>query len=168
MNYKLRIIIDTREKRNELITEAFDRNNIEYYSEKLDYGDYSGEVVFSDGKKASLRSRVFYERKRELTELSNTIWQGIDRFHRELSLAYLYVDHKKLIIEDSNYYRHILEHDYRTKLPPNVFIDRLFELQNKYKFDIVGVDGELTGSYIYRNMKKYVEDNIDRLYEMAR
>lgn len=168
MKFELRLIIDTREKRNELITSALDKNKVNYRYKKLDFGDYSGEVVFNDGKKVSLETFVFYERKRELTELSNTIWQGIDRFHKEFKLASEYTRHKKLIIEDSNYYKNILEHNYRTKLPPQVFLERLYELQNEYNFELVGIDSEYSGSYIYRNMYQYVKDNIDTLYSFAR
>lgn len=168
MKFELRIIIDTREKRNELITKALEKNKIEYKYKKLDFGDYSGEVVFNDGKKISLETFVFYERKRELTELSNTIWQGVDRFHNELKLASTYAKHKKLIIEDSEYYKNILEHNYRTKLPPNVFLERLYSLQNTYNFEIVALDGALVGSYIYRSMCQFIKDNIEKLYFLAR
>lgn len=168
MNFKLKIIIDTREKRNELIVKALEKNKIEYIKRKLDFGDYSGEVIFQDGKTISLETFVFYERKRELTELSNTIWQGVDRFKNELKLASTYTQYKKLIIEDTEYYKNILEHNYRTKLPPNKFLERLYSLQNEYKFEIVPIDATLTGSYIYRNMYQFVNDNIDKIYLFAR
>ena len=163
MEYDLEIIIDTREKRNELITRAFDKKGIGYRSKKLDFGDYSGIVTFQNGKKISLETFVFYERKRELTELSNTVYQGADRFKNELQLAHTYVDFKKLIIEDAEYYKNILMHNYRTKLPPDIFLERLYNFQNRYNFEIVGLDGELTGSYIYRSMMQFIESNKDRL-----
>lgn len=168
MNFKLKIVIDTREKRNELIVKALEKNKIEYIKRKLPFGDYSGIVIFNDGKKIDLETFVCYERKRELTELSNTIWQGVDRFENELKLASTYTNYKKLIIEDTEYYKNILEHNYRTKLPPDVFLKRLYSLQNKYGFEIVSLDATLTGSYIYRNMYQFVINNIDKIYSFAR
>lgn len=164
----LDIYIDSREKRNEKIIEAFEKRGIFYKIKKLDFGDYSGLVRFSNGKRISLETVVFYERKRELTELSNTLCQGERRFINELELANTFVDHKKLIIEDIDYYRNILNHNYRTKLPPDVFLKKLYYYQNKYKFEIVALDGELTASYIYRNMIQVVEDKKDFLLNFAR
>ena len=168
MDYKINIVIDTREKRNELITEALDKQGIEYVYKKLDFGDYSADITFSDNKRISLKNRLCFERKRELTELSNTVWQGVDRFKNEFELASRYTKHKKLIIEDSNYYENILKHNYRTQLPPSIFLDRLYELQNDYNFEIVALDGKLTASYIYRYITKYVKDNIEELYKKAK
>lgn len=168
MDYKINIVIDTREKRNELIIDALEKQGIGYCLKKLDFGDYSAEVWFSDSKWVSLKNDLCFERKRELTELSNTIWQGVDRFKREMELASRYTKHKKLIIEDSNYYANILRHNYRTKLPPDLFLDRLYSLQNKYNFEIIGIDGALTASYIYRNIKQYVSENIEELYKKAK
>ena len=98
MEYKINIIIDSREKRNELITEALDKKGIAYSVKKLHFGDYSAEVWFSNGKWISLENKLFFERKRELTELSNTIWQRVEYFRKEFELASRYTKHKKLII----------------------------------------------------------------------
>lgn len=167
MDYKINIVIDTREKRNELITEALDKQGISYSKKKLHFGDYSAQVWFEDSKWVSLENHLCLERKRELTELSNTIWQGVDRFRREFELASRYTKHKKLIIEDSNYYENILKHNYRTQLPPDVFLNRLYSLQDEFDFEIVSLDGTLTASYIYRYIKRYVDDNIEELYKKA-
>lgn len=167
MEYKINIVIDTREKRNELITEAFDKQGISYSYKKLHFGDYSAQVWFSDSKWISLEKHLCFERKRELTELSNTIWQRVEHFKREFELASRYTKHKKLIIEDNNYYENILNHNYRTQLPPTVFLNRLYSLQDEFNFEIVGIDGSLTASYLYRYIKRYVDDNIEELYKNA-
>lgn len=167
--YKIIVLIDTREKRNELIIDAFEKQNIEYkYANGgLLYGDYSAKVVFEDGKEVSLHRDLVIERKRELTELSNTLTQGQKRFIRELDRARFDRATVKLLIEDDNYYKNILEHNYRTKLEPDMFIKLLFKFQHMYGYDIVGLDKRLSASYIYRNIKAYVEDNIDNLRKVA-
>ena len=168
MDYRVELVIDSREKRNEYIIEALKRNNIDYAIRKLDFGDYSAQIYFRDGRYTRLDRCFCFERKRELTELSNTIYQGIDRFESEMKLASIYTTHKKLIIEDIDYYKNILKHNYRTQLPPKLFLKRLYELQNKYNIEIVAVDERLTASYIYRYICMYIEDNIEQLYRKAK
>ena len=167
--YKIIILIDTREKRNELIIDSFEKQNIEYeyFQGGLLYGDYSAKVVFEDGKEVSLYRDIVIERKRELTELSNTLTQGQRRFINELERAKFDRASVKLLIVDGDYYRNILEHNYRTKLEPDMFLKLLFKFQHEYHYDIVGLDERLSASYIYRNIKAYVEDNIDSLRRIA-
>lgn len=167
--YKIIILIDTREKRNELIIDAFNKQNIEYeyVAGGLLYGDYTAKVVFEDDKIVSLHRDLVIERKRELTELSNTLTQGQRRFINELERARFDRANVKLLIEDEDYYRNILRHNYRTKLEPDIFFKLLFKFQHSYGFDIVAIDEKLSASYIYRNIKAYVEDNIDNIRKIA-
>lgn len=167
--YKIVILIDTREKRNELIIEAFEKQGIEYEYVKggLLYGDYSAKVVFEDDKEVSLHRDLVIERKRELTELSNTLTQGQRRFINELDRARFDRADFKLLIEDDDYYRNILEHNYRTQLKPDDFLKLLFKFQHQYGYDIVGINEKLSASYIYRNIKAYVEDNKYNLRKIA-
>ena len=168
-DYKIIVLIDTREKRNELIIDAFNKQNIEYEYAigGLLYGDYSAKVVFKDGKEFSLHRDLAIERKRELTELSNTLTQGQRRFINELERARFDRANIKLLIEDEDYYRNILRHNYRTQLEPDAFFKLLFKFQHQYNFDIVAIDEKLSASYIYRNIKAYVEDNIDNIRKLA-
>ena len=154
--YKIVILIDTREKRNELIIDAFEKQNIEYEYVKggLLYGDYSAKIVFEDDKEVSLCRDLVIERKRELTELSNTLTQGQRRFINELDRARFDRAEFKLLIEDGDYYRNILEHNYRTKLDPDMFLKLLFKFQYIYGYDIVGLDERLSASYIYRKVEQ--------------
>lgn len=167
--YKIIILIDTREKRNELIIDAFKKQGIEYQYVKggLLYGDYSAKVVFEDDKVVSLHRDLVIERKRELTELSNTLTQGQKRFINELNRAKFDRASVKLLIEDEDYYKNILKHNYRTKLEPDAFFKLLYKFQHQYGFDIVAINEKLSASYIYRNIKAYVEDNIDNIRKIA-
>ena len=76
------ILIDTREQKNQHITQAFERIGVSYESRKLDYGDYS----FTAGGRDFSMSCVI-ERKANVDEIYNNIMQERDRIEKELYTA---------------------------------------------------------------------------------
>ena len=73
------IIVDTREKGHKKILEYFDKNNINYITSKLDYGDY----------KLYKNNNVVIDRKDSLLELSGNLCSNKEheRIKREIARA---------------------------------------------------------------------------------
>ena len=64
MNSKEILICDTREKKNKSILKYFDKNNIDYITSKLNYGDYK---IYKD-------NRGVIDRKDSLLEMAHKSW----------------------------------------------------------------------------------------------
>ena len=73
------IIVDTREKRHKKILEYFSKNNIDYITSKLNYGDY---MLYKDNS-------VVIDRKDSLLELSHNLCNTLEhqRINREIARA---------------------------------------------------------------------------------
>lgn len=73
------IIVDTREKGHKKILEYFEKNNIDYITSKLDYGDYK---IYKDNS-------VVIDRKDSLLELSGNLCHTTEheRIKREIARA---------------------------------------------------------------------------------
>jgi hypothetical protein len=82
----IKIIVDSREQKNQHILNFFEVNNINYEIKKLDFGDYSFEMDDNNiiGKINFEKFRVI-ERKNSLLELSGNLFKNRDRFERELN-----------------------------------------------------------------------------------
>lgn len=186
MKFRLKILIDTREKetKNIHIKEAFKKNNIEYIRQKLSIGDYSAIVIFEDGKQIDISSEIVIERKQQLAEISNNLTKDNGkRFINELEKAKNNNIKFNLLIEDSSWYEHLLNENYMYELSLkdeeyakrfnpkhnySLFINRLMQLKHKYNFDLTAVDKTYTASFIYRYLYGYVRQNSYRLYRNAK
>ena len=83
------ILVDTREKKMDHITEYFDKAKIPYKKKALPYGDYSFLVPQNESLSIP-RDLVFYndiviERKGSLEELSGNLTKERDRLEKELA-----------------------------------------------------------------------------------
>ena len=98
------ILVDTREQKNNHITDYFDRKKINYKNKALSYGDYS--FMIPANEKLSLPRDLYFnnscviERKGSLEEISGNLTNGRDRFEKELCLA---PKTKVLLIENASY-----------------------------------------------------------------
>lgn len=148
---KYKIIIDSREKENKHIIEAFKKNNIEFDTRGLPIGDY----IIEGGHKYV--PNVAIERKGSLDELIGNLLdtatkdeKGNNRFVRELIRANQCNKKVILLIENGNYYKDLLIGNYRSKIKPRAIRGMIISLEAKYpNLSIVGIDKELVGSYIH-------------------
>lgn len=93
----MKILIDSRERKNTWITKALDQKGIEWEKRKLHYCDYSFEV---DG--VSYETKVGIERKNSLTEIASNFTKGRLQFEAEFSRAKADGCKVTLLIEDKN------------------------------------------------------------------
>ncbi len=148
LEYK--IIIDSREKENKHIKNAFEKHNIKYENRAMPIGDYQIECN-------SYVPPVVIERKGSLDELIGNLLDktkdagGNNRFTRELIRAKQCNKRFIIMIEDNDYYRNMLTGNYRSQVKPKAISGMIMSLEAKYpNLSIVGIEKELAGSYIHK------------------
>ena len=156
------ILIDTREKKMDHITEYFDKAKILYKKKALPYGDYSFLVPKNEALSIP-RDLIFYndiviERKGSLEELSGNLTKERDRLEKELALA---PRNKVLIIENANY-ADVVNGNYNTEYNNKSYWASLHSLWHRYSIPMFFLpDHNYTGffirgyfSYYLRNLLK--------------
>ena len=97
------ILIDTREKKIDHITNSFDKAGIKYKVKALKYGDYSfiltKNLDLGIPRDVSFEGKVVIERKASLEELSTNLTKGRDRIEKEFALSPY---EKVLLVENAN------------------------------------------------------------------
>lgn len=91
------IQVDTREKKNDFLIEAFEEQNVSIVKEKLDVGDYAN----LDHK--DWEHQVIVDRKKDVLELCRCIGSDFDRFKREWLRAREHGILLVILIEDNNF-----------------------------------------------------------------
>lgn len=153
----MRILVDTREKKNQHITKALEGRKCPFKPRKLDYGDYTCEYDTEAEKGVVFADRVVVERKANLDELAGNITKGRDRFAREFQRA-KDAGAKIYLMIESGSYDDIKNHRYRSMLPPNSFLNTLFSWQQKYNITISFVSKQFAGDYIYATLFMALRD----------
>ena len=143
------ILVDTREKKMDHITEYFDKAKIPYKKKALPYGDYSFLVPQNESLSIP-RDLVFYndiviERKGSLEELSGNLTKERDRLEKELALA---PKNKVLIIENANY-SDVVNGNYKTEYNNKSYWASLHSLWHRYNIPMFFLpDHNYTGFFI--------------------
>lgn len=144
----MRIVVDTREKKNTHITSALQAHNCLYSAHKLNYGDYTCEYDTPEKNGIIFTDKVVIERKASLDELAGNITKERARFNREFQRASTAGAKVYLMIEGGSY-DDIKKHYYRSQMPPNAYLNTLFSWQQKYNITISFVSKQFAADYIY-------------------
>lgn len=147
------ILVDTREKVNDHITETFDKYSIAYKKKALDYGDYSfmipADKDLSIPRDLLFTHKVVVERKASLEEISGNLTKDRARFEKELALA---PKDKVLLIENARY-EDVVDGRYKTDYNKKSFLGTLHSFWFKYNIPIFFLDNKYSALFI----KKYFE-----------
>lgn len=144
----MRILVDTREKKNTHIVTALEGRKCPFKPHKLNYGDYTSEYDTSENNGISFENKAVIERKANLDELAGNITKGRDRFEREFLRAK--GDNAKIfLMVEGGSFDDIKNHCYRSMLPPKSYLNTLFSWQEKYNITISFVSKKFAGDYIY-------------------
>lgn len=131
------ILVDTRERKADHITDSFDKNKIAYKKKALSYGDYSFMLPKNEDlsipRDMLFDKKVVIERKGSLEEISGNLTNGRDRFEKELSLA---PRTKVLLIENGNY-SDVVTGNYRTQYNRKSFLGTLHSFWFKYEVPVM-------------------------------
>lgn len=160
-----RIIIDTREQDTPKARERYQAFGVPVRRATLDYGDYAGEVTFSDGSgifddSARLKAKCVIERKMSLDELAGCLGRERKRFQREFERAMTEGATVYLLVENGSY-EAIIQKRYRSRMNPHAFLASLIAWQARYDLKVVFCKSETSGQLIkeilYRDIKERVE-----------
>lgn len=159
------ILVDTREKSNEHITEIYDKNDVLYKVQKLDFGDYSFYIpankkldILDD---ISFENYISVERKSGINELAGNFTSGRKRFEN------IYSRHKgkMILMIEGDSYGDICSHNYRSQLKPMSFIGTLHSWEHRYNVPFIFIEKPYAPLYIYNTFKYwlriYLEQNND-------
>jgi len=153
------VLVDTREKNNNHITDWFSKKKRPYESKALSNGDYS----FYIPKQSELNidramlfdKEIMIERKASLDELSGNLTQNRDRFEKEMAT---YQGKKYLLIENSNY-EDIVNQKYTTKFNPKSYLGSLHAFNHRYNLEITFMpNNEYSGLWIYGTLAYYLKN----------
>lgn len=132
----LNLIIDSREKRNEHITDAFLTNNIAFTKEKLEFGDYH---IRYESDNLVLAPKLVIERKANIDELLQNILDDPfctdplgNRFNRELAKVCNNRYRCIILVEDKEFYKNLCIGNYKTKTNPKFARHLIKEIEAKY------------------------------------
>ena len=152
------ILVDTREKVNNHITDYFDKHNIPYKKKALPQGDYSFYLPKNEklaiARDTYFHDEIFVERKANLEELSNNLSTERARFEEELSIAK--AKRKYLLIESAKY-SDVVNGNYDTKYNKKSFLGSLHSFNHKYNLEIVFMpEKEYSPIFIYGVMQYFL------------
>ena len=156
ININSKILCDTREQKNDYILKAFEKNDVNYKKQKLDFGDYA--IESDDG----FRPNLVIERKANLDELIGNIFEKCDegiscnRIHKEIIRCISCETRMIILIEDPEWYPKLLKGEFKSKANPRAVTGLIIYLLAKYSYylTIMSVDKKYTASFI-NNILKY-------------
>ena len=147
------IIVDTREKGHKKILEYFNKNQIDYITSKLDYGDY----------KLYKNNNVVIDRKDNLLELAGNLCHTLEheRIKREIARAkedgckdfiFLISENKIKSLEDIKNWS-----SPHTKVKGDTLLKIMITMKKKYGIRFIICPKNKMGEYIVKLLKKESE-----------
>lgn len=113
----LTILVDTREQDTPAFHKRLAALGAPYRRKKLDFGDYSAEIVVPSGDTRELLDKVCVERKMNLDELCGCFTIGRRRFEREFQRAKEAGSKVYLLVEHADWEK-LLSGTYRSRMSP--------------------------------------------------
>lgn len=154
------VVVDTREKKNQHVTDYFKKHKIDYIEKALQQGDYTFYVPQNE-KLGFLRDTWFdkdiiFERKASLEELATNLTTHRTRFEEELATSRAL--YKYLIIENSNY-SDVVNGNYRSEYNSKSYLGSLHSFSTRYDIQIMFMpEPEYTAVYMYATMQYYLRN----------
>jgi len=154
------ILIDSREKVNQHITDYFTANNIKFKEHKLEFGDYSFMVPANEYWQQDIyfTNHILIERKNSLEELSGNF--SADRLRLENEFAAIYDKKVKLyvLIENATL-NDMITGNYKTDYNKNAFTGSFLSFQDRYNFVTKFIPNNKTG-FLIHNICRYYFRNL--------
>jgi ERCC4-type nuclease len=158
----IQILCDTREQKNDHITNYFRKKEITFESKKLEFGDYSFSAKIL-GQRLSFENRFAIERKNSLSELAGNFTNGREQFKNEFERAKIQNARMILLIENNNY-ADLLNANYRSQMKPQSFLASLLAYKHRYNFDFQFLENnKLSGNMIYYMCYYYLYVNLQNI-----
>lgn len=145
------IQVDTREQKNQHITDYLDQKKVNYESKKLNYGDY-GVYIPKNTEYGIIRDThvpTYIERKNSIDELASTIKERT-RFENELIRSQK--SNFLLLVEDGEGYENLINGKYRSQYNARALLGSLKTFEARYGFSSVFVSKPTAPNYIYHHL----------------
>lgn len=156
----MRILVDTREQKNDHILSWLDKKGIKYRKQKLDQGDYSfyipKNIELNIDRDIYFDKDICIERKNSVDELINNFAQSRERIENE----FLRNKGKMiLLIEDGNY-SDIINGNYRSKYSIQSAIGTLHAFSARYDIPFIFINSQYSPHFIYYTLSYYLRELI--------
>lgn len=162
------MLVDTREKVNQHLTDYYDSKGIRWKSKKLCHGDYSAilekDIDLGIAKDITFENSIVVERKNSLNELSANLTTGRKQFDNELMRSKQAGTKIVLMVEGASY-DDIVHHRYPTQLNPMSYIASLRSFQAKYsnlhlEFTSKALAGNSTYYLVYYHIRNILKNRM--------
>ena len=153
------ILTDSREQKNQHITDWFDKKKIPHEVKALSNGDYSFYIPSNEqlniDRPLYFDKQIMVERKNSLEELSSCFTISRTRFEEELATC---PAKKYLLIENANY-EDIINKKYDTKLSSKAYLASVHAFNHRYNLEIMFMPNrEYSPIWIYGTFVYYLKN----------
>ncbi|MEY8366556.1 ERCC4 domain-containing protein [Anaerovoracaceae bacterium 41-7] len=155
----IEILVDTREKVNQHITDWFDKKSIPWRKKALKNGDYSFMVPknleLNIERDLFFDKEIMIERKKDLDELAGNITTNRTRFEEEMATF----SGKKYLLLEVSTYPDIVDGKYRSKLSNKSYMGTVHSFNHKYNLEVVYMPNQnYSGIWIYGTFFYYLKN----------
>lgn len=156
------VLVDSREKLPNHITEHFDKYGVNWRKEKLESGDYSAilpEDIENSIEEIDLRNELCIERKMNCDEIIQNLTKHKVRFHNEFERSNANIP---ILIEDD--FKNAVTGNYRSKVTPKQFLGALFSFCDTHDtYFYFNKDKDLSALWIYNIFKYCIRNKLKEL-----
>lgn len=150
----MKVIVDSREKRNEHILEFLKSNGIPYEVRGMETGDYTCE--FPNYPELELDGKFLVERKASLSEVAGNFTKNRSRFVRLFER--IKPDQKMHMLIETATWKKIFNGTYRSELHPNSFKASILTFCIRYNCPIWFVEKKESPELIYKILHYEVKE----------
>ena len=155
------VLVDTRENKNDHITEWFEKKKIKYEAKALGNGDYS--FYLPKNSELNIDRDLYFdrdimiERKASADELALNFTKHRSRFEEELAT---YKGKKYLMIESTRY-SDIVSENYRSQYKGASYLATLHTFSHRYDMDVVFMpENKYSGLWIYMTLTYWLRERL--------
>lgn len=155
----MKIICDTREKKNKHILEYLKENKIPYKKEKLTSGDYS--FILPNYPELNMDKQILIERKCSLSELAGNFTSGRTRFKNEFER--LTENQKIHLVVEKATWRKLFNGTYYSKFHPNSYKASIFTWNIRYNCPVWFCETRESPEIIYKILYYELNEYLNKL-----
>lgn len=146
----MKVIVDSREKLPNHITDLFDEVGVEWKRQKLKSGDYTAYIPKNEqlGISEDIYAEICIERKMNLEEIGGNLTTSRARFKREFDRK----DKDIIILIEDNNYADIIYKKYHNKVAPNSFLASLHSISAEFNVPFIFIDSSVSGVFIFKTL----------------
>lgn len=153
------ILVDTREQKNQHITDWFDQHKIAWKLKALKNGDYSFMIPTTPelniDRDLYFDHEIMIERKHDLDEIASNFTTNRSRFEEELAT---FAGKKYLLLENATY-DDIVTNRYRSKISVKSFLATVHTFNHRYNLEFTYMPkSSFSGAWIYGTCLYYLKN----------